>query len=307
MARFSIGDIETLFFEAYPPADALEGDRFGLLVGDRRELVKRIAISLDQTIPQIEAAAALGCNLLVSHHPVFWAAPDSFVAADSAAVSSGAPVYKAAQLGVALLNLHTCLDCAPSAANMLLDPVGLTFVAPLRAHGTGGLGQLARPAGAAAGGALGGAPGDMLGYAAGDAPGVELGDAPGYAAPVGATDSAAYVQLGELALRYKQAFGAVAKVWGDPDKPLFTVAVCSGAGGDVVADAIAAGADCLVTGELRHHEALYVSDTNMALIELGHDISELPYRFLLRDSLIAGGFTAADIVVLEPSATWWQV
>ncbi|MCL1846662.1 MAG: Nif3-like dinuclear metal center hexameric protein [Coriobacteriia bacterium] len=265
MARFCVGDIEALLFAAFPATDALEDDRFGLLVGDRKTIVSRVAVSLDQTIPMIEAAAAQSCNLLVSHHPAFWMAPDSFLAADSAAVSSGAVVLRAAQRGVALLCLHTCLDCAPAAASMLLEPVGLEFALPLRAHGTGSLGQIARPA-----------------------------------------KGREFITLGELAASYQQSFGGVAKVWGDPAKPVFTVATCSGGASEVVSEVIAAGVDCFVTGELRHHEALYLSDSNIALIELGHDLSELPYRYYLRESLVTGGFPASDIVVLEPSATWWQ-
>jgi putative NIF3 family GTP cyclohydrolase 1 type 2 len=266
MARYSVGDIERLLFEAYPAEDALPDDRFGLLVGDRKTIVTRIAIALDQTVPMIDAAAAQGCNLLLAHHPAFFfPAPDSFLAARSAATSIGTAVYRAAQKGVALLNLHTNLDCAPSAANMLLEPVGLEYTAPLRAHGTGSLGQIARLA-----------------------------------------DGRAYIELGELANAYRERFGAVAKVWGDPAKPVFTVAACSGGAGEVVGEVIAAGVDCFITGEIRHHEALYLSDEGIALIELGHDISELPYRYELKDALVAAGFSANDIVILEPTATWWQ-
>jgi len=265
MPGFNIGDIETMLFRAFPPEDALRDDRFGLLVGDRSTLVTRVAISLDQTVPMIKAAAEAGCNLLVSHHPPFWLAPDSFLEASSAATSSGAAVYKAAQLGVSLLSVHTCLDCAPSAANTLLTPVGLEYLAPLRAHGSGSLGQITRP-------------------------GFERD----------------FIPLKELAENYQHSFGNVAKVWGDPNKPIRRVAVCSGGASEVVQEVIAAGVDCFVTGEVRHHEALYLADSNIALIELGHDISELPYRYHLQDALIAADFPATDILILQPSAQWWQ-
>jgi dinuclear metal center YbgI/SA1388 family protein len=266
MARYSVGDIEQLLFEAYPPEDALPDDRLGLLVGDRKTIVTRIAIALDQTVPLIDAAAAQGCNLLVTHHPgFFFPAPDSFLEARSAATSIGTAVYKAAQKGVALLNMHTNLDCAPSAASMLLTPVGLEYTAALRAHGTGSLGQIARP-----------------------------------------SQGREYIELGELAAAYQREFGAVAKVWGDPAKPVFTVAACSGGAGEVVHEVIAAGVDCFVTGEVRHHEALYLADEGIALIELGHDISELPYRYELKNALVAAGFPTSDIVILEPTAVWWQ-
>ncbi|MDR1184232.1 MAG: Nif3-like dinuclear metal center hexameric protein, partial [Coriobacteriales bacterium] len=173
--------------------------------------------------------------------------------------------YRAVQKDVALLALHTNLDCAPSAADMLLAPVGLEYTDPLRPQGTGSLGQLARPA-----------------------------------------EGRAFVALEELADAYQQAFGAVAKIWGDPAKPIFTVAVCSGGAGEVVPDVVRAGVDCFVTGELRHHEAVWLADENIALIELGHDVSELPYRFELQKALVTAGFPPGDIMILEPSASWWQ-
>jgi putative NIF3 family GTP cyclohydrolase 1 type 2 len=261
-----VGDVEGLLFEAYPATDALPDDRFGLLVGDRAAIVTRIAVALDQTVPMVEAAAAAGCNLLVAHHPGFFFKPESFLEAPSAATADGAVVYRAAQKGVALLTMHTNLDCAPSAARMLLEPVGLSFTGPLKPHGTGSLGQIAKP-----------------------------------------VDGRGFIMLGELASACQQSLGRVAKVWGDPAKPLFSVAVCSGGASEVVPDVVRAGVDCFITGELRHHEALYLADENIALIELGHDVSELPYRFELHKALVAAGFPPSDIVVLEPSAAWWQV
>jgi dinuclear metal center YbgI/SA1388 family protein len=262
---FSVGDVEQILYQAYPKTDALADDRFGLQVGDRAAIVTRIAIALDQTVPMVEAAAQAGCNLLVTHHPAFWMAPTSFIEAPSCASADGATVYKAAQKGVSLLAMHTNVDCAPSAASMLLEPVGLQYDAPLRAHGTGSLGQLAEPAG-----------------------------------------DRTYIELKELASSYKQKFGRVAKVWGDPTKPIFKAAACSGGASEVVEEVVQAQVDCFITGELRHHEALYLQDENIALIELGHDVSELEYRFHLQNALVQAGFPYGDTVILEPTAVWWQ-
>jgi putative NIF3 family GTP cyclohydrolase 1 type 2 len=266
MTRFCVGDIERALFEAYPATDALSEDRFGLLVGDRATVVTKVAIALDQSVPMVEAAAAQGCNLLVAHHPGFFLVPpDSFLEAPSAVTANGAVVYRAARRDIALLALHTNLDCAPSAAEMLLEPVGFEYAAPLKANGAGSLGQIARPA-----------------------------------------NGREAVTLEELAGAYQQAFGAVAKVWGDPAKSLSTIAACSGGASEVVSEVVQAGVDCFVTGELRHHEAVWLADEDIALIELGHDVSELPYRFELQKALIAAGFPPDDIVILEPSAVWWQ-
>ncbi|MDR0501104.1 MAG: Nif3-like dinuclear metal center hexameric protein [Coriobacteriales bacterium] len=291
MAKFNIGDVEKILFLAFPAADAMPGDRFGLLAGDRNTPVSRIAISLDQTVPMINAAATAGCNLLVSHHPAFWNTPDSFVAAPSAAISNGAAIWAAgcarvaavnsaadeanyilpantAAIGVALLAMHTNLDCAPSCASMLLEPVGLKYTKALKPNGNGSLGQLA--------------------------------------IPTTTEEYTSMLALEELAHRYQCKFGAVAKVWGNAKKPLHTIAICSGGAGEVIPEVIAAKADCFVTGELRHHEALYLQDCDIAIIELGHDVSELPYRFALQDALISAGIDSSDITILEPSASWWN-
>jgi putative NIF3 family GTP cyclohydrolase 1 type 2 len=302
MARFSIGDIESLLFEAYPATDALPDDRFGLLVGNRATIVTRIAVALDQTVPMVDKAAAMGCNLLVAHHPGFFFKPECFLEAPSAASADGAVVYRAAQKGVALLVMHTNLDCALSAAGVLLEPANLVPTAPLKPHGTGSLGWIARP-GSENDESGENAKRDALVQADGPAPD---DPAPAQPAQPAAPAQREFIMLGELARAYQRGFGRVAKVWGDPAKPLFSIAVCTGGASEVVPDVIRAGVDCFVTGELRHHEALYLADENIALIELGHDVSELPYRFELKKALVMAGFVPGDIIILEPSATWWQ-
>jgi hypothetical protein len=190
---------------------------------------------------------------------------------------------------------------------MLLESVGLESVAPLKPNGGGSLGWIARPV------ATGNAAATDDAAATNDTAAPDDTTAPDNAPATGdvLTDASLegqnYVELGALAAAYQQSFGRVAKVWGNPAKPLFTVAVCSGGAGEVVPEVVKAGVDCFVTGELRHHEALYLADENIALIELGHDISELPYRLVLRDTLVEAGFPAGDLIVLEPSAAWWQL
>ena len=55
------------------------------------------------------------------------------------------------------------------------------------------------------------------------------------------------------------------------------VAACPGAGAGLLHDAIAAGADCFITGEMRHHEALAAVDAGCTVILAGHTNTERPY------------------------------
>ncbi len=76
--------------------------------------------------------------------------------------------------------------------------------------------------------------------------------------------------LHEFAAQAGGALGAHAVYCGAPDVRIKRVAVLGGAGADTLADARAAGADVLVTGEARHHEG-FVSDVlEMPMIVAGH-------------------------------------
>jgi dinuclear metal center YbgI/SA1388 family protein len=72
---------------------------------------------------------------------------------------------------------------------------------------------------------------------------------------------------------------------GDPARPVRTVAMCAGAGGDLLGEAIAAGADLYLTGELRHHDALRAVAAGMAVICTLHSNSERAVLRRLADRL----------------------
>lgn len=55
-----------------------------------------------------------------------------------------------------------------------------------------------------------------------------------------------------------------------------SVAVCGGAGAELMADAIAAGADTLVTSDVRHHEFVEAAERGFLLLDAGHAATETP-------------------------------
>jgi dinuclear metal center YbgI/SA1388 family protein len=65
---------------------------------------------------------------------------------------------------------------------------------------------------------------------------------------------------------------------GEPAAVVERVAVCGGAGGSIVPDAVRAGADVVVTADLRHHVALdQVVASGTALVDAGHFATEWPW------------------------------
>ena len=59
-----------------------------------------------------------------------------------------------------------------------------------------------------------------------------------------------------------------------PQGKLHRVALCSGAGGDAMEAAKAWGADFLLVGEAKYHEALEAAQMGLFLVEAGHDSTE---------------------------------
>lgn len=67
------------------------------------------------------------------------------------------------------------------------------------------------------------------------------------------------------------------RIAGDLAKPVQRVAVCGGAGDDLVDAARRAGADVYVTADLRHHPVSEATERGLALIDAGHWASEWPW------------------------------
>ena len=85
------------------------------------------------------------------------------------------------------------------------------------------------------------------------------------------------LRLEELASIIKDRLGASAvMVSGEADVTVNRLALCAGAGADFVDRAMAAGADALLTGEIKHHELLDVSHGRFPVIAAGHYHTEAP-------------------------------
>ena len=74
-------------------------------------------------------------------------------------------------------------------------------------------------------------------------------------------------------------------VAGDANRSVTRVAVCAGAGGELLDDAISAGAEVFLTGELRHHDALKATAAGVTTICTLHSNSERPSLMRLKTRL----------------------
>ena len=76
------------------------------------------------------------------------------------------------------------------------------------------------------------------------------------------------------------------------------LAVISGAGGSMFEDAIAVGADCLLTGEANHHHAIDAKRLGLSLIAAGHYATEFPVTAAVAEKLRAA-LPELDVLVSE--------
>jgi dinuclear metal center YbgI/SA1388 family protein len=92
----------------------------------------------------------------------------------------------------------------------------------------------------------------------------------------------------EIVERAKRALGAERVLVAGPlDAPASRAAVCAGSCGDLVKDALRAGADVYVTGEMRHHDALRAAESGMTVVCALHSVSERATLPRLADRLRA--------------------
>lgn len=91
--------------------------------------------------------------------------------------------------------------------------------------------------------------------------------------------------LYEFAAFVKKALKADYVVVGDAGNDVRRIAVCGGAGSDLIDKALEYGADTLVTGDIKYHEAQKAVFSGLNIIDAGHQPTELPVLDDLADRL----------------------
>ena len=90
---------------------------------------------------------------------------------------------------------------------------------------------------------------------------------------IGETDTGT---LEDFAAFTQKQLGGPVRCYGAPDSSVHRVAVLGGAGEDFAAQAMLAGADCYVTGEMAYHKGLDAAENGLCVLEAGHAATERP-------------------------------
>ncbi len=208
----------------------MDFDNAGFLVGRGDRTVDKILVSLDITEEVVSEAVELGCQLIVSHHPVIFFPAKSV----TDTTPDGRILLSLVEHNIAAICAHTNLDVVSGGVNdALAQRLGLTNIEQLKQDGMDASG---RPYGIG-----------RVGNTAG--------------VPMYAPAFAAFV---------KETLGANGVRFVDARRPVRRVAVGGGACSDMMKDAIALGCDTFVTADVKYNGFLDAKALGLNLIDAGH-------------------------------------
>lgn len=233
-----------------PPALAQDWDNVGLLVGDLDASVHAVLLCIDMMPPVVDEAVSAGVELVISYHPPLFR-PISRLVFPGDRMEAG--IHRCIRNGIAIYSPHTALDAAPGGTNdVLADLCGVDSAEPL----------------------------SPLPTAEGEPP-IGIGR-------VGPLKKA--VRLGRLARRLREKIDDSSRppcisVVGDPKAKVSRAILCVGAAGSLPFEVDVGPGDVIVTGEIRHHDALRILRVGATAIALSHWTSERPTLASLQQRL----------------------
>ena len=213
-----------LIIEEFAPLGTQEPwDNSGFCIGSPEQEIKGVMIGFDCTPELIEAAVAVGANMVITHHPLIFAGvkkinPDTFI---------GKCITLAITNGVVIYSVHTNADKAEGGVTALMAlRLGLQNIEPLDETSLALVGTLPSP-----------------------------------------------VEPQELSTFVKKAFG-VERLRSSRliEEPVSRVAVCAGSGSSFIPQAMEAGAQLFITGDLSYHH--YFCSEGFVVMDIGHYESE---------------------------------
>lgn len=107
-----VGDVYDYLNIIAPFKNSMDFDNTGILIGDYRNSVRNILISLDVTPEVCEEAVKNDFNLIITHHPVIFKPVKN--------IKFNTSIHKLLKYDINLISAHTNLDVAESGVNFNL-------------------------------------------------------------------------------------------------------------------------------------------------------------------------------------------
>ena len=266
--------------EHYAPLPLQEGyDNAGLQVGLTEAVeMSGALLCLDVTEEVVEEAVQKGCNLIVSHHPLIFRK----LARISDENYVQRTVRKAIKNDISIVSMHTNMDAATGGVNFkIAEKLGLENVRFFGGEkevdgvkgGNGVIGEISDE--------------DILQAAEAGKLSEEVKNH--FAEGIAADD---------LVLQLRERFGVECVQCNQLlCRPIRKVALCGGSGSFLLEEAIQAGADAFITGEMSYHE-YFGHEQEIQICVIGHYQSEQFTSEIFR-SIIQEQFPEAKCYISE--------
>jgi dinuclear metal center YbgI/SA1388 family protein len=233
-------DIINIIESVAPLSYQEDWDNSGLQVGDRNAEVHAALLTVDVTESVVDEAITLGCDLIVSHHPLLFRGLKHI----TGTTPQERCVLKAIQHNIAIYSAHTSMDCwLHGVSGRIAQKLGVQdyrILTETAEHvGLGVIGQLSEP-----------------------------------------------MSVEQLVAHVAQVFGiteGLRYVVGQQDK-VQKIAICGGAGADLVEAAIQQGADAYVSADFKYHE-LQTASGQITVVDMDHWVSEHYTREIFEELL----------------------
>ena len=95
-----------------PVGLALDWDNVGLLIGSSEAEVEKVLLTIDVTKAVVDEAKRLGCDTILSYHPVIWDGLKRITAEGDTS-----HIYDLVRSGINVFSFHTAYDMAAGGVN----------------------------------------------------------------------------------------------------------------------------------------------------------------------------------------------
>ena len=129
--------------EAFAPVATQEGwDNCGFSVGDPYREVNKVLVALDCTEQVLDEAIELGCDMIITHHPLIFKGVKSITPSSSV----GRMITRALKKDIAIYSAHTNMDKAADGVSALMAKrLHMANLEPLNQENLGLVGTLEQP------------------------------------------------------------------------------------------------------------------------------------------------------------------
>jgi len=256
----TVNDVYTFLCSIAPVEMKMDFDNVGLLIGSSAANVSKMLISLDITNDVVSEALGIGAELIVSHHPLFFA-----IKSVTDADTTGVKAMRLLSGGISAICMHTNLDAARGGTN---DALAIAAGIASQSEQADILSE-------------GGKLPDGTAYSYGRV---------GYLKepmPLAAYLGMLKKSLKTSGLRYYSA-----------GKDVHKVAIVSGSGGSELHHALAHGCDTFLTADVKYDVFLEAKEAGINLIDGDHFCTENLGAVLLADKLRTA-FPESEVMVSQ--------